>query len=97
MTAPDELETTLLEWAKGPYRLSRNECDVVMARLAELEQLARDVAAVHPQNGYWCMWCHVEMNNHELPPGYYRHEPSCVWLRAAADPLHTHNTPETPE
>lgn len=37
MTAPDELETTLLEWAKGPYRLSRNECDVVMARLAELE------------------------------------------------------------
>lgn len=31
MIAPDELETTLLEWAKGPYRLSRDECDVVIA------------------------------------------------------------------
>lgn len=37
MTAPDELETTLLEWAKGPYRLDRKECIAVMARLAELE------------------------------------------------------------
>jgi hypothetical protein len=37
VTAPDELETTLLEWAKGPYQLSTDECIAVMARLAELE------------------------------------------------------------
>ena len=35
--APDELHTTITEWAKGPYRLNTRECSAVMARLAELE------------------------------------------------------------
>jgi len=34
---PDELHTTIAEWAKGPYRLDTRECSAVMDRLAELE------------------------------------------------------------
>ena len=34
---PDELHTTITEWAKGPYRLNTQECSAVMNRLAALE------------------------------------------------------------
>lgn len=81
MSAWDDIR---FEWGRGSYRLSTEDSRVVMARLADLERIARDVAAKHPQNGYFCMWCSVEMNNHELPPGYYGHESSCTWLRAVS-------------
>lgn len=74
MTAPDELETTLLEWAKGPYQMSVAECRVVMARLVHVEELvdawveqASKIHAennrlrnvfVHPGAGKDCGLCH---------------------------------------
>lgn len=89
VTAWDDIRrrTDLVERLRGTkHTIQEASYDMreAAARIAELERIVADVAAVHPQNGYSCMWCRVEMNNHELPPDTYRHESSCVWLRAVS-------------
>jgi len=46
---PNELHTTIAEWAKGPYRLDTQECAAVMDMLAELEAF---VAGLGDQTGH---------------------------------------------
>ena len=51
----------------------------------EIERLCAivaELAATHPQNGYYCGHCGTPMNNHALPPDTYLHTPDCLWVCA---------------
>ena len=66
-------------------RLLRRGADAlseVADEIVRLRGIVTDLAATHPQNGYYCLHCGTAINNHALPPGTYTHAAGCLWVRA---------------
>ena len=83
---------THTEFKPGCYRCDISKDEYIAAleeQQAELEAerdvlraIVAELAATHPQNGYYCGHCGTPMNNHALPPDTYLHTPDCLWVCA---------------
>ena len=85
LRADNEMLRGLIDLPPGHHHVHVNKDGTITAvpmRQASIQAIVAELAATHPQNGYYCGHCGTPMNNHALPPDTYLHTADCLWVCA---------------